>query len=288
VSHSTLDRWVLGCLIVFTGDIARERTDGPTMTSNDAPGAYASVNGLQMYYEVHGSRGSAARPLVLMHGGLLTIDSFGPLIPALAKDREVIALEFQGHGHTADIDRELSLANFSTDVVGLLDHLGVERADLFGFSVGGLTGLQTAIASPDRVGRLIAASAHFRPDGYYDEIFDQSAWATSKRLPTQADFEEMRRGYVRVAPHPEQFDAFQAKLGGMVAAFPGWSDEALRGIAAPTLVVIGDTDFVRVEHAAEMRDLIPDAQLAVLPGTTHVGVLQRVDLVLPMIERFLS
>jgi pimeloyl-ACP methyl ester carboxylesterase len=258
------------------------------MTSNDAPGSYAPVNGLQMYYEVHGSRGSAARPLVLLHGGLLTIDSFGPLIPALAKDREVIGVELQGHGHTADIDREYSLANLSADVVGLLDHLGVERADLFGFSLGGLTGLQTAVASPDRVGRLVAASAHFRPDGYYDEIFDQSAWATSKRMPTQDDFEQMRRDYLRVSPHPEQFEAFQAKVGGAVAAFQGWSDEALRAIAAPTLVIIGDTDFVRVEHAAAMRDLIPDAQLAVLPATTHVGVLQRVDLLLPMIERFLS
>jgi pimeloyl-ACP methyl ester carboxylesterase len=262
------------------------------MTSNDAPGtypgAYASVNGLRMYYEVHGSRGGAARPLVLLHGGLLTIDSFGPLIPALAKDREVIGAELQGHGRTADTDREYSLANLAADVVGLLDHLGVERADLFGFSLGGLTALQTAIASPDRVGRLIAASAHFRRDGYYAEIFDESAWATSKRLPTLADFEQMRRDYVRLSPNPEQFDTFQAKVGGTVAAFPGWSDEALHGISAPTLVVIGDYDFVRVEHAAEMRDLIPDAQLAVLPGTTHMGVLQRVDLLLPMIERFLN
>ena len=258
------------------------------MTSNNASGSYASVNGLEMYYEVHGSRGSAARPLVLMHGGLLTLDSFGPLIPALAKGREVIAVELQGHGRTADTDRDYSLPNLSSDVVALLDHLGVERADLFGFSLGGLTGLQTAIASPDRVGRLIAASAQFRPDGYHPEIFDPSAWATSTRMPTQADFEEMRRDYVRLSPNPEQFEAFQAKVGGAVAAFQGWSDEALRAIAAPTLVVIGDHDFVRIEHAAEMQELIPDAQLAVLPGTTHVGVVQRVDLLLPMIERFLG
>jgi pimeloyl-ACP methyl ester carboxylesterase len=258
------------------------------MTTNDAPGSYAPVNGLRMYYEVHGSREGTANPLVLLHGGLLTIDSFGPLIPALAKGRAVIGVELQGHGRTADTDREYSPANLAADVVGLLDHLGVERADLFGFSLGALTALQTAISSPGRVGRLIAASAQFRPDGYYAEIFDPSAWATSTRLPTQADFEQMRNDYVRLSPHPEQFDAFQAKVGGMVAAFPGWSDEALRGIAAPTLVVIGDHDFVRVEHAADLRDLIPDAQLAVLPGTTHVGVLQRADVLLPMIERFLS
>lgn len=258
------------------------------MTSNNASGSYASVNGLEMYYEVHGSRGNAAHPLVLMHGGLLTLDSFGPLIPALAKGREVIAVELQGHGRTADTDREYSLPNLSSDVVTLLDHLGVERADLFGFSLGGLTGLQTAISSPDRVGRLISASAQFRPNGYYPEIFDPSAWATSTRMPTQADFEQMRSEYQRVAPHPEQFEAFQAKVGGTVAAFQGWSDEALRAIAAPTLVVIGDHDFVRVEHAAEMQELIPEAQLAVLPGTTHVGVIQRVDLLLPMIERFLG
>lgn len=260
-------------------------------TSSDTNGAYAPVNGLQMYYEVHGSPSVGADgplPLLLLHGGILTIDlNYRQLIPILAKDRQVIALEFQGHGRTADIDRELSIEHFASDVVGLLDHLGIERADVFGFSLGGLTALQTSISYPERVGRQVLVSTHYRHDGYYDEIFDPAAFGVSKRLPTQADFEQMREAYLRVAPHPEHFEAFMAKQSGAVGAFQGWPDDALSGISAPTLLVIGDGDFVRIEHAAAMLALIPDAQLAVLPGTSHMTVTRRLDLLLPVLEAFL-
>jgi len=260
-------------------------------TSNDTNGAYAPVNGLQMYYEVHGSPSVGADgplPLVLLHGGILNIDlNYGRLIPILAKDRQVIALEFQGHGRTADTDRDLSIDHFASDVVGLLDHLGIERADVFGFSLGGLTALQTGIGYPERVGRQVLVSTHYRHDGYYDEIFDPAAFGVSTRLPTQADFEQMREAYLKIAPHPDHFEAFMAKNSAAVAAFQGWSDDALRGIAAPTLLVIGDNDFVRIEHAAAMHALIPDSRLAVLPGTTHMTVTQRLDLLLPALEPFL-
>lgn len=259
-------------------------------TSNGTSG-YAPVNGLQMYYEVHGAPPAGADgplPLLLLHGGIHTIDlSFGRLIPILAKDRQVIAAELQGHGRTADIDREMTFEHYASDVAGLLDHLGIDRADVFGFSLGGLTALQTAIRYPERVGRVVLASTHFRHDGYYDEIFDPAAFGISKRLPTQADFDEMREAYLKVAPHPEHFDAFIAKQSGVVAAFQGWPDDALRGIAAPTLLVIGDRDFIRIEHAAAMHALIPDSQLAVLPATTHVAVVRRLDLLLPALEAFL-
>lgn len=260
-----------------------------TTPANDATapptGAYAQVNGLEMYYEVHGS----GSPLVLLHGGVLTIDlSFGVLLPALSKTHQVIAVELQGHGHTADCDREITLPSLAGDVVALLDLLGIDRADLFGFSLGGLVALQTALSHPARVDRMILASTHYRPDGYFDEIRDPEAFGRSKRLPTEDDFQEMADAYARVAPDPEHFQAFLAKCSDAVGAFEGWSASELRQLAAPTLLLIGDTDFVRIEHSAEMQRLIPDARLAVLPGTTHMGVTQRASLILPMAEDFLT
>lgn len=248
-------------------------------------GTYAQVNGLNMYYEVHG----AGRPIVLLHGGLLTIDlSFAALIPALAATRQVIAVELQGHGRTADIERAITFENLSDDVVALLDQLGTARTDLFGFSLGGLTATQTAIRHPDRVDRLVAASVHFRPDGYHPEIRNPALHAGSTRMPTAADFAEMQRAYARIAPDPGHFGAFMAKTSGVAMAFEGWSDDALGAITAPTLVLVGDHDFVRLEHAGQMRELIPGAQLAVLPDCTHMAVTQRVAELIPMLDRFLA
>jgi pimeloyl-ACP methyl ester carboxylesterase len=245
---------------------------------------YASVDGVKMYYEVHGE----GRPLVLLHGGLLTFDlSFGAMLPRLATGRQVIGVELQGHGHTADTDRPLTPANLAGDVVALLDQLGLGRADVFGFSLGGLVALELAIAHPDRVDRLVVASAHYRPDGYHDDIRDPALQARSTRMPTEADFAEMFEAYQRVAPEPERLPGFQAKLSQAVAEFEGWSAGQLRAIAAPTLLIVGDNDFVRLEHAVEMAGLIPDARLGVLPGTTHAEVLRRTELVPPMVESFL-
>jgi pimeloyl-ACP methyl ester carboxylesterase len=246
---------------------------------------YAPVNGLQMYYEVHG----AGRPLVMLHGGLHTADlTFHAFAPVLAATRQVILAEVQGHGHTADTDRELTIPNLASDVVGLLDHLGIAQVDLFGFSLGGLTAMQTALTSPERVGKLVVSSIQFRAGGFHEEIRNPELHATSRRMPTAADFQEMREAYERVAPDPGHFEAFAEKVSAAANGFPGWSDDALRGLAVPTLVMLGDTDFVPVEHAAEMFSLIPDAQLAVLPATTHVDVPRRPDLVMPAVEAFLK
>jgi pimeloyl-ACP methyl ester carboxylesterase len=240
----------------------------------------ASVNGLQLYYEEHGS----GHPLVLLHGGLHTIDvSFGRLIPLLAPSHRLIAVEMQGHGHTADIDRKPTYDNMADDVAALLDHLGIERADVFGFSLGALVGIELGLRHPDRVDRLVLAAAHFRPEGYHD-LSDPA----SVRMPTPAEFAEMEEAYRRVAPDPGHFEAIAEKMNGVVHSDPGWSDEEMRRIAAPALLVIGDTDFVRIEHAAEMLDLIPDAQLAVLPGTRHTEVIHRVEVLVPLLERFLE
>ena len=236
-----------------------------------------------MYYEIHGT----GRPLVLLHGGLLTVElSFGALIPALSQTHQVIAAELQGHGRTADIDRELTFANFADDVAGLLDHLQIGQADLFGFSYGGLTAMQAAMSHPDRVRRLVAASIHFRPDGYHADI--REGRADSPRMPTAAEFASMQQEYARVAPDPDHFEAFAQKASDMVAAFEGWPDDELRAVTVPTLVLVGDRDFVLVEHAAEMFALVPGSQLAVLPGMTHMDMTRRSDLIVPVVESFLG
>jgi pimeloyl-ACP methyl ester carboxylesterase len=248
-------------------------------------GGYARVGGLDMYYEVHGD----GPPLVLLHGGLHSIElTFGKVLPALAASRRVIAAELQGHGRTADTDRPLTWPALAADVVGLLDLLGVERADVFGFSLGGLVATQLAISHPGRVRRLVLASSEIRPDGSYDDVRDPALFAASTRMPTEADFARMRAEYLRLAPDPDHFAAFQQKLGTAVGTFPGWPAEEVAAITAPALVLVGDNDFVRVDHADEIRRLIPGSQLAVLPGTTHVQVPDRPELLVPLVTRFLA
>ncbi|PWI15162.1 alpha/beta hydrolase [Streptomyces sp. Act143] len=251
---------------------------------------YAKVNGLEMYYEVHGTAldaPDARRPLVLLHGGVTTIGlSFGAVLPALSADRPVIAPELQGHGHTADTARDLTVPNLASDVVALLDELGIRQADFLGYSLGGLTALEIAVRHPERVGRLVTVSAPYTQDGMRDEI--RTPDYSSPLLPTQADFQEMADAYAAVAPDPEHFQAFLAKVSAAAHAPLPWTADDLRALAAPTLLLIGDSDFVRVEHAAEMQSLIPRSHLAVLPATTHMTVLRRTFLVLPLLDEFLG
>ncbi|MCX4878710.1 alpha/beta fold hydrolase [Streptomyces sp. NBC_00847] len=256
------------------------------MTTVPHHSAHAKVNGLEMYYETHGSA-DGRRPLVLLHGGVHTIGlSFAAVLPALAADRRVVAPELQAHGHTADTDREMTVANLASDVVALLDELGIGQADLIGFSLGGLTALEIAVRHPERVGRLVLAATQYRQDGYHDEV--RTPDYTSPRLPSEADFQEMAEAYAAVAPHPGHFQDFLAKVTGAAHAPLPWTADDLRGLGAPTLLVIGDTDFVRVEHAAEMQALIPDARLAVLPATTHAALMRRTDLLVPLLTEFLG
>lgn len=246
---------------------------------------YAHVNGLNMYYEVHGD----GPPLVLLHGGVHTIDlSFGNLIPEFATARRVIAPELQGHGRTADTDRDMDVKYFASDVAGLLDHLGVDRADLFGFSLGGGTALQFALDHPDRVRKLVAASFPYSPEGIRPEIVTPELQATSTLLPTPDDFAEMRDAYLRVAPDPGHFEEFIGKTSRAATSHPGWSAAELGAIRVPVMLVFGDSDFSYVEHAVAMRALIPGAQLAVLPGTKHVDVPRRTSVIYPLVSEFLG
>ena len=246
---------------------------------------YADVNGLHMYYEVYGE----GSPLVLLHGGMLTIDlNFATLIPALAREHQLIGVEMQGHGRTADIDREISPAALASDVVGLLDQLGIDRAHVFGHSMGGAVTLELGVNHPGRVRSLVPASASVRPDGLHEDLTDPARQAASTRMPTQQDFLDFQQAYQRLSPHPDHFNDFLTTLSQSTADTQGWSDEQLATITAPTLLILGDRDFTTVEHGALMQQLIPGAQLAILPGTTHMQVTRRADLLLPMLTRFLD
>jgi pimeloyl-ACP methyl ester carboxylesterase len=247
--------------------------------------AYAAIGDQRLYYEVHGSAvHGGGRPLVLLHGGLLTIGlSFGPLLGPLAAGRQVIAVELQGHGRTADTDRPMTIEALAGDVVGLLDQLEIAEADLFGFSLGGLVACSVAVSAPSRVGRLIVASANpHRPPGR------ESAPVAAELLPTQADFLAMRDAYLAVAPDPGQFEKSAARVTAMVHEVPGWTADELRSLRGPTLLVFGDRDFTPLADMAELLGLLPDARLAVLPGATHIDVTRRPAELLALITPFLD
>jgi pimeloyl-ACP methyl ester carboxylesterase len=254
---------------------------------------YAPINGLQMYYEIHGS----GEPLVLLHGAFGAIDLWGPILTTLAQNQQVIAVEFQGHGHTADIiDRPLSYEQMADDVAALLDHLGIAQADVVGYSMGGTTGLQLAIRHPELVRKLVAVSANFSSDGYYPELLMGLQMMTPEIFAGTPQEE----AYVRHAPNPEDFPVLVEKQKILPQDF-AFAEEDVQAIAAPTLVVIGDSDVVRPEHAvdlfrllgggvpADLTGSLPNARLAILPGTTHASiVLDRADQLLAVIEPFLA
>jgi pimeloyl-ACP methyl ester carboxylesterase len=255
---------------------------------------YAAVNGLQMYYEIHGS--GAGTPLLLLHGGLFNIDlQFGALLPSLALGRQVIAADFQGHGRTNDLDRPLTSADLASDVVGLLQHLGVAQADVFGFSVGGAVALHLAIRHPDLVRKLIVSSTSFNPDGDRPENRDAVGGMTVDMIAGTP----MEQDYLAKSPNPDQLQALLDKLVQFGAESPGWSEDQVSGFAAPTLITVGDCDMVRLEHAIRFLQLrggdvngdfvgVPASQLAVLPGTTHFFGLSNPGLVLEIVTPFLN
>lgn len=254
---------------------------------------YAPVNGLEMYYEIHGSGGT---PLLLLHGGLFNIDlQFGELLPGLAATRRVIAADFQAHGRTNDIDRPLTCAGLASDVVGLLRHLDVPRADVFGFSVGGGVALNLAIRHPGLVRKVIVSSASFHPDGDRSENAGEVGGMTVDMIAGTP----MEQEYRAKSPHPDRLQILLDKLGTFDQGFTGWSDDDIRGIAAPTLITVGDCDAVHLEHAVRFLRLrggdvngdfagVPASQLAVLPGTTHFYGLARTGLVEDIVLTFLD
>lgn len=260
----------------------------------DAPQTgYAPVNGLQLYYELHGSGGV---PLLLLHGGLFNIDlQFGPLLPGLAASRQVIAVDFQGHGRTGDLDRPLTVSNLASDVAALLERLGVGPVDVFGYSVGGGVGIELAVHRPELVRKIVASSTTFSPDGDRGENLDAMDGLTVDMIAGTP----MEQDYLAKAPDPAGLQGLLDKIGRFNHDFTGWSEEEIAGIAAPTLITVGDCDLVRLDHAVRFLQLrggdvngdfegVPALQLAVLPGTTHFFGLSRPSLVLELVVPFLD
>jgi pimeloyl-ACP methyl ester carboxylesterase len=264
-------------------------TAGCAMTKMDRS-AYASVNGLRMYYEEHGE----GPPLVLLHGGGSTVQtSFGAILPKLARAHHVIAPELQGHGHTADVDRPLSFEQMADDTAMLLEQLGVRDADVLGFSNGGMVALQLAMRHPSLVRRMIICSSFYSHDGFSPALRQGFEHASVADMPAP-----LRDAYLAAAPHPEALPAFVAKTVAMMRSFRDVPESALRGIHAPMLVMVGDGDVVLPEHSLKLSRLVQHGELAVFPGSghgTYLGVAEAAkpgsplpEIAVTMIDTFLG
>jgi pimeloyl-ACP methyl ester carboxylesterase len=214
---------------------------------------YAAVNGHDLYYEIHGS----GRPLVLLHGALANIDtSFGAAIPQLAATRQVIAVDMQAHGHTADIDRPIAEAALATDVTGLLDQLGITSADVYGYSMGSGVAFEIALQRPDLIRKLMLAAFTLRRDGLYSQALEGIGHLTPEILAGTP----LEQEFLRKAPRPDQWPRILEKINEWDRTFQGWPEEAVASVTAPTLVLIGDSDLVRPEHAVELFRLFGGGQ----------------------------
>ncbi|MBS0619416.1 MAG: alpha/beta hydrolase [Acidobacteria bacterium] len=255
---------------------------------------YAPVNGLKMYYEIHGT----GEPVVLLHGAFMTVsdDNWSVLINELAKTRKVIAVEMQGHGRTGDINRDITYENLSDDVAALLDYLTIGRADVVGYSLGGGVAMQTAIRHPEKVRKVVVLSAVIRRDGWVKEANDfwpSFTWELFKGTPMEAE-------YKRLSPTPDKFPDFVNHIKAAAMRPYDFGAEKFKATKAPMFFIFGDADGVRIEHIAEMYslkggghihgDMMPrsESRLAIIPNTTHVTLMYRMAIIIPMIGDFLN
>jgi pimeloyl-ACP methyl ester carboxylesterase len=245
-------------------------------------GQYAQVNGINLYYETHG----AGRPLILLHGGLGSGEMFGPILPALTERHQVIAVDLQGHGRTADIDRPIDIRLMADDIAALIDHLGLDKPDLVGYSLGGGVALQTAVKYPAKVRRLVAAAANIRRDAIYPEMLAQQGQVNAAAAEFMKDT-PMYELYQRVAPRPEDFPRLLDKMGESMAKDFDFTEE-VRGLRVPTLIVAADADMAPPSHYVEVFRLLDGGlrdggwmgegrpqgghALAILPGLTHYNI----------------
>lgn len=256
-----------------------------------AESGYADVNGLKMYYEVYGN----GKPIVLIHGSYMTIPlNWQHIIPLLAKDRKVIVTELQGHGRTRDIQRDISYEGMADDVSGLLKHLAVDSADILGYSMGGGVAFQVAVRHPEQVRRLVVLSGTYTHDGWWPEVEAMYGTFTADMFHGTP----IQKQYDSLGNDPAHFQEFVKKVISIDLKPYDWSKD-VKKIQAPVFMAIGDADGVRYEHALElfrakgggrMGDLhgLPKSRLAILPGTTHIGMMQRINWLIPMITDFLD
>jgi pimeloyl-ACP methyl ester carboxylesterase len=252
---------------------------------------YADINGLKMYYEVHGT----GKPIVLVHGSYMNIPlNWAHIIPLLAKDRKVIVAEMQGHGRTKDIAREFSYEGMADDVSRLLKHLKIDSADILGYSMGGGVAFQFAVRHPEQLRRLVVLSGTYTHDGWWPDVEAMYGTFTAdmfKGTPIQKQYDSLGND-------PARFEEYVKKVISIDLKPYNWSKD-VKNIKAPIFMAIGDADGIRYEHALElfrakgggkMGDLhgLPKARLAIIPGTTHIGMMQRTGWLIPMITDFLD
>ncbi|HEY3114133.1 MAG TPA: alpha/beta hydrolase [Gemmatimonadaceae bacterium] len=272
---------VLTAAIIAAPATSQAQVAGPWGgSSKKAEGHYADVNGIKLYYEVHGQ----GRPLILLHGGLGAIEMFGPNLTALAQNHQVIAVDLQGHGRTADIDRPLRVEFMADDVAALINYLKLQRSDVMGYSLGGGVALQTAIRHPEVVGKLVVVSTPFRRNGFYPDILSQQGQVTAAAAEGMKQT-PMYQLYASLAPRPQDWPRLLGKIGEAMKQDFDISQQ-IRGITATTLIVAGDADIFPPAHAVEMFGLLgggqrdggwdgsgqPKSRLAILPGLTHYTI----------------
>ncbi|MBO0794240.1 MAG: alpha/beta hydrolase [Ktedonobacteraceae bacterium] len=263
------------------------------VNNSTTKGNYADINGLSMYYEIHGT----GQPLVLLPGALSGIGSaFGRLIPLLARTRQVIAVELQGYGHTADIaDRPLSYEHYAEDTAALLEHLRMTQTDMLGYSSGAGAALQVAIRYPHLVRKLVLCSVTYTSSGIYPEMRAGIEGLTPEILAGSPYEQE----YLQSAPRPQDWPQLIAKAKAFNKQIQAWPASDLKEMRSPVLLIAGDSDLVSPEHIAEIFRLrggghpgdlmgLPASQMAILPGTTHMGLTSRTDLLMAMIPPFLD
>ncbi len=254
--------------------------------------AYASINGLKMYYEIHGT----GDPVVLLHGSFMTItNNWTAWIDELSKTRKVIAVEMQGHGRTADSKRDFSYENLADDVAALLDHLEMPSADLIGYSMGAGVAMQCAIRHPEKVRKVVSISGAFRLDGLVKEaldVFPRITAETFKGSPIETE-------YKKLSPTPNEFPNFVKRVISIDLKPYDFGADKLKATKAPMFFIHGDADGVRLEHISEMFRLKGDeihgdlrprsaSRLAILPNTTHVTLMERMAVIVPMVNDFLD
>jgi len=261
-------------------EVEQKRAEGPWGGKSEVTGKYADVNGIKLYYEIHGT----GHPLVLLHGGLGATSMFGPNLPALAKGRQVIAADLQAHGRTADIDRPISPELMAEDIAALIKHLGLDRPDVMGYSLGGGVAFFVALRHPELVGKLVLVSTPIRRNAFYPDILGQQGQVTAEAAEAMKQT-PMYQLYASIAPRPEDWPRLLTKMGESMKNDYDFTKEVGK-LQATTLIVAADADIFPPAHAVEVFGLLgggkrdggwdgsgrPKSQLAILPGLTHYNI----------------
>lgn len=263
-----------------------------TVAYAQGAGKYANVNSMKMYYEVSGN----GDPLIVLHGAYMNIPAMGEIIPKLAKAHKVYALEFQGHGRTTDIDRPITYPNLADDVAAFMDAVSLKKADVFGYSMGAVAGLQLAIRHPEKVNKLISGSGGYDVEkGWQPELKALNSQMTVEMIVNMPLAEEYRK----LAPNPNGFPALVEKMIALAKEPIAWETD-VKALKIPVLIIAGDADFTTLEHSVAFFRLLgggvmggmgkplPASRLAILPATTHITIIDQTDLLIAFIEPFLK